>query len=91
MKIEFDSVKNARNIKERHLPFEKAVELDWTSSITYEDTRQDYPEKRYITLADLDGRLHLICYSLIAGGLRVISFRKANQREKKAYESQSID
>lgn len=91
MKIEFDSAKNARNIKERGLSFELTADLDWASSITYEDTRKAYPEQRFITLAYLDGRLYVVCYALITGGIRVISFRKANKREKRGYESRTTD
>lgn len=91
MKIEYDPAKNAKNIRERQLSFEQAVDLDWTSSITYQDTRKPYPEQRFITLAHLNKRLHVICYTPIQDGIRVISFRKANKREIKAYESTTID
>jgi|APSaa5957512622_1039677.scaffolds.fasta_scaffold10096_3 uncharacterized protein len=91
MKIEFDPAKNAKNIAERGLSFSLAADLDWATSITYEDARKRYPESRFITLAFLDNRLHVICYALIEGGIRVISFRKANKREQKAYESQTAD
>ena len=91
MKIEFDPAKNAKNIAERSLSFSLAADLDWTTSITYEDTRKEYPESRFISLAFLDNRLHVICYALIENGIRVISFRKANKREQKAYEAQTAD
>ena len=91
MRIEFDPAKNIRNIKERGLSFELAADLDWAASITHEDTRKVYPEGRYVTLAELDGRLHVICYALITGGIRVISFRKANKREERYYGSRTID
>ncbi len=91
MKIEFDPDKNHRNIKERNLSFNLVANLDWDSSATYEDTRKDYPERRFITLAHLDGRLHVACYALITGGIRVISFRKANKREVKNYETRIND
>ena len=91
MKIEFDSVKNAKNIKERDLSFELTANLDWASSITYEDIRKTYSERRFITLARLDGRLHVVCYALITDGIRVISFRKANKREERSYDSRTIN
>ena len=63
MKIEFDPVKNAKNIAERNLPFELVVNLDWETSKTYEDARKKYPERRYVTLAYLDSRLYVVCYT----------------------------
>jgi len=91
MKIEFDSVKNAKNIKERDLSFELTANLDWASSITFEDIRKVYGERRFITLARLNERLHVVCYALITDGIRVISFRKANKREVRNYESRTIN
>jgi len=91
MKIEFDPAKNNKNIRERDLSFELVSDLDWASSITHEDIRKVYPERRFITLAYLNERLHVVCYALIADGIRVISFRKANKRERKDYESRTTD
>ena len=91
MKIEYDPKKNEWNIKERNLSFEQVADLNWITSETYEDARKNYPEHRYITLAYLDNRLHVVCYTPIEGGIRVISFRKANKREQRVYETQTID
>jgi hypothetical protein len=91
MKIEFYPAKNNKNIRERDLSFELVSDLDWASSITHEDIRKVYPERRFITLAYLNERLHVVCYALIADGIRVISFRKANKRERKNYESRTTD
>ena len=48
--------------------------------------RKDYPERRIIAVGYLDDRLHVLCFSETALGIRVISFRKANKREEKGYE-----
>jgi hypothetical protein len=53
--------------------------------------RPNRPVVKAKTPAFLDNRLHVICYALIEGGIRVISFRKANKREQKAYEAQTAD
>jgi len=86
MKIDFDPAKNARNVAERDLPFEQARELDFDHAVIWQDARKDYPEPRYVALAMLGPRLHVLCFTPIAGGIRVISFRKANPREVKQYE-----
>jgi len=44
MAISFDPEKNARNIAERGLSFERVVELDWDTAVVVEDTRRDYGE-----------------------------------------------
>jgi uncharacterized DUF497 family protein len=85
MKITFDPAKNARNIAERHLPFERAAELDWASVVIVEDRRNPYPERRFVAVGYLDGRLHILCFTPVSDGIRVISFRKANLRESRRY------
>ena len=44
MAISFDPAKNARNIAERGLSFERVAELDWATAVVVEDTRRDYGE-----------------------------------------------
>ena len=91
MKIEFDKNKSDKNITERNLSFEKAIDFDWENALYAEDIRKDYSEKRIIALGYLEKRLHVICFSEINGGVRIISFRKANQREVKRYEEKNTD
>lgn len=81
MQITFDLAKNARNIRERGLSFERAAEFDFERSTFLLDERHDYGEVRRIALGYLDGRLHILCFVELANGIRVISFRKANIRE----------
>lgn len=86
MKIDFNPAKNDRNIRERGLSFERVVDFDFAAAIVREDTRKPYPETRFVALGFLDARLHVLCFTPIAGGIRVISFRKANRREERNYE-----
>ncbi|WP_258076161.1 BrnT family toxin [Methylobacter tundripaludum] len=45
------------------------------------DNRRDYGEIRHRALGFLDHRLYALVFVEIVGGIRVISFRKANKRE----------
>ena len=56
MKIEYDDDKNQRNIQERQLPFNRAAELDWSTAVIMEDTRYQYPEKRFVATGYLGKR-----------------------------------
>ena len=91
MKIEFDPSKSRRNASERGLPFDLAADFDWESALYAADTRFSYPERRFVALGYLGRRLHVICFTPISGGIRVISFRKANDREVKRYEQEAAD
>ena len=47
MKIEFDPAKNARNIAEREIPFERAEDFEWETAVIVRDSRRDYKETRF--------------------------------------------
>jgi len=81
MRIEFDAGKSERNRAIRGLSFERAAEFDFSTARVWQDTRKPYPEPRFLALGYLDNRLHVLCFTHITEGLRVISFRKANERE----------
>lgn len=89
MIIEFDLVKSEKNARERGLSFEMAHEFDWETAVTREDTRGSYPERRYVALGYLGNRLHVVCFTPLEGGARIISFRKANSRENIEYEQEN--
>jgi len=86
MRISYDPRKNTRNIAERGLSFERAADFAWETASIAEDQRRDYPERRFVAVGILDSRLHVLCFAPCDGGVRVISFRKANERERKRYE-----
>lgn len=87
MQITFDPVKNAANVEERNLPFERAAAFDFSTAVAAQDTRKAYPETRLVAVGFLGDRLHVLCFTPLPTGLRVISFRKANLREIKDYET----
>lgn len=89
MKIEFDPAKNERNIRERDLPFDMAADFDWETALVVEDDRRDYGECRFRALGYIGARLYALVFTPRKGGIRVISLRKANQREVKSYEQET--
>lgn len=89
MRIEFDPAKSERNERERGLSFERVAEFDFAGATVRQDVRKAYPEARFVALGMLDARLHVLCFTPVAGGVRVISFRKANAREVRDHEQAS--
>ena len=86
MKIEFDPAKSEKNRRERGLPFELVEQFDWSAAQAEDDTRFPYPERRVVATSFVGDRLHVVCFTPIEGGARIISFRKANKREIRKYE-----
>lgn len=85
MKIEFDPDKRALTLVERGLDFLDAPVVIENSITTFDDTRFEYPEPREVTFGFLGGRLVAVVTTSIEGGIRVISMRKANDREQAKY------
>ena len=80
MKIDFDPTKSKRNARERALAFERVAEFNW-EEVYFDNIRNPYPERRFLAIGYLDDRLHVPCFSPINAGVRIISFRKASNRE----------
>ncbi|MGH8559319.1 MAG: BrnT family toxin [Methylococcales bacterium] len=87
--MEFDPDKNRRNIRERGISFALAADFDLASAKIWPDTRRDYGEARYIALGYIGERLYSLVFTVRDDVLRVISLRKANQREVRNYEQQA--
>ena len=86
MRYEWDRAKNLANQKKHRLHFEDAEIVFRGETITFEDDRADYGEQRLITLGKLAGRVVVIAHTPRGAGTRIISMRKANEREKKIYQ-----
>jgi len=91
MSFSYDPYKNERNIELRDLSFDRVADLDWDNAWIYEDKRKEYNEIRFIAYSMLDKRLHVVCFAETKDGIRVISFRKANNREVKRYEQEALN
>ena len=55
--------------------------------LIHKDTRWDYGEDRYQMLGAIGGRVFFVAYTIRGTVLRIISARKANQREVNDYEN----
>lgn len=89
MNIEFDPKKSEINTLERGLPFSAAAEFDFETAWFLVDNRHDYGETRIRALGLIDNRVHSLVFTETATGIRVISLRKANQREVRRYEQET--
>ncbi len=86
MKLEWDDKKRNKALAERGLDFADVASIDWNSAFTVEDTRADYAEPRFVTMAAINNRLCVFAWCQRGEALRVISLRKANERERNKYE-----
>lgn len=87
MELEWDEGKRQDTLRERGLDFADVARFDPASLQTFEDRRFNYGEERSNTYGYLDGVLCTYCWTRRGNKTRIISMRKANDRERKSYES----
>lgn len=87
MDIEFDQEKRDKTLSERGLDFARANEVFAGPMATLADTRADYGESRFITVGALDDRLVIMVWTPRGDSRRIISMRKANEREIEKFEA----
>ena len=85
MVVEFDAAKRDATLEARGLDMACAGEVFAGATLTVEDDRQDYGEDRFITIGFLDERMVILVWTPRNGARRVISMRKANEREQAHY------
>lgn len=85
VEIEFDPDKRQATLEHRGLDMACAAEVFTGPSLTVEDDRQNYGEVRFITIGRLDGRMVVVVWTSRGENRRIISMRKANEREQAAY------
>lgn len=86
MRFERDRRKSAANLEKHGLAFEDAATVFAGKFVTFLDDRMDYGEERYLTLGLLMGRVVIIAHTVRGSATRIISMRKANEREKAIYQ-----
>lgn len=85
MKIEYDPAKLLITLAERGLDMAEAHEVFVGPTLSVKDDRKDYGEPRYITIGFLSNRMVVIAWTHRGSTRRIISMRKANDREQARY------
>ena len=87
MRIKFDNAKRDKILLERGLDLANAKSVFEGVHFTAQDTRVDYEEDRFITVGWLQARLVVLVWTPRGEVRRIISMRKANDREKTLFAS----
>ncbi len=85
MKVEFDAAKRQKTLEHRGLDMARAAEIFAGPTLTIADDRKDYGEERFITIGRLESRMVAVVWTPRGAARRIISLRKANDREQAAY------
>lgn len=92
MDFEWDETKSEVCFRERGFDFAFVLQafLD-PDRVVHQDLRRNYGEARYQMMGRIEGRLFVVIYTTRQRGIRIVSARKANQREVKQYEDRTRD
>ena len=86
METTYDPAKSEANQRKHGVSLALAEAIDWSSVWCAPDDRIDYGELREIGYALIDTRLYCVVFTQRGETYRVISLRKANNREIDRYE-----
>ena len=88
MKVIFDAVKDTENLRKHGISLSEAALMAWDVALLWKDTRHDYKEARMVALGPIGVRLYCVVFVDRESDRRIISLRKANQREFDHYEQE---
>ncbi|HWB47641.1 MAG TPA: BrnT family toxin [Stellaceae bacterium] len=85
MPFEWDEAKREQNLAKHGIDFRRIVRLFDGRIVEVVDRRHDYGERRLRCFGEIEGRVYSVVYTWRGGNRRIISARKANDREKRTY------
>ena len=87
MRFEYDERKNAVNLAKHGIDLADAA---WVFAdpmrLDAADLRREYGESRRVVVGEVLGRVWVVVYTLRGEAVRLISARKANEREQRRYQ-----
>lgn len=89
MKYEWNENKREVNLAKHGIDFHCLDDFKWDTAVKTVDDRRDYDEQRWVAFGFIGSRLYVLVYTLRFEIIRVISLRKANDREEKQYEKET--
>jgi len=89
VQFEWDRKEAANNFRKHKVSFDEAATVFHDPlSATFDDPGHSIGEEPYITVGySSTGQLLVLSYAERAGGIRIISARRANTKEKRSHET----
>ena len=85
MKFEWVENKRLKNIRKHGIDFVGCDSIFDGYTVTIEDDRYHYDERRFITLGLLENRVVVVAHTETEKVIHIISVRKTKRHEQKAY------
>jgi hypothetical protein len=85
VRLEWAEGKRRENLRKHGIDFIGVESVFEGITVTVEDERFDYAERRFISFGLLEGRTVAVAHTERHGAIRIISIRKATKREEESY------
>lgn len=82
---EWDETKYATNLRKHRIRFELIYRFDWSKAAYDVDDRYDYGEERQLAFGRIDGRGYAIVFVIRGHRVRIVSIRRAHDKELAVY------
>ena len=87
----WDETKRSANLRKHGIDFRDAPKIFRGFTLTAEDDRESYGERRFLTLGLLEDQVVSVAHTERGEDIRIISIRKATKHEARFYLSQITD
>ena len=87
----WDERKRLANLRKHGIDFRDAQKIFRGFTLTAEDDRESYGERRFLTLGLLEDQVVSVAHTEQGEDIRIISIRKATKHEARFYFSQNTD
>lgn len=87
MIFEWDETKSRINREKHGLGFDAVFAFNWEDALVADRTRQSEGEQRLAALGLCDGKIYTVVFTKHGRNVRIISMRRSNRKEERAYES----
>ncbi len=85
MSVSYDPAKDRTNIRKHGISLDRVADFDFETALIDVDDRFEYGEERMIALGFIEDALFVAVFVETEAGVRAISLRRAQTRERKRY------
>jgi uncharacterized DUF497 family protein len=82
---EWDEAKRQKNVAKHGVDFPAIESFEWETALVIPDNRKNYGELRSLAYGLIGRRLYCATFTVRGTNIRIISLRKANDKEVERY------
>ena len=88
--LEWDETKRAANLRKHGVDFAEMEDFGWETALYDPDENVEYGEERFVALGLFRASVYVVVFTLRGPATRIISAWKADKRERRRYEKETL-